>query len=94
MSKVRNDESPTQSGATDLYERLSEQSEDVLDEVCAETWPGGEDEWWAQDGGPLSAFEEHREATFRLVMGELAVICLERSLGRYGGQPAETGASS
>ena len=82
------DQDPIRSAADDLYATLSEHTEDVLDEACSATWPGGEDEWWSQDG-PAADLEAHREATFRRVMAEHAAICLERSLGRYNGSPVE-----
>lgn len=78
------EQDPIRSAADDLYITLSEHTEDALDEACAATWPGGEENWWAQDG-PAEDFETHREATFRRVMAEHAAICLERSLGRYNG---------
>lgn len=83
------EQEPARDAAVAMYERLGDHTEDILDEACAETWPGGEDEWWAQDG-PQSGFEAHREATFRQAMAELAATCLERSLGRYNGSNVES----
>lgn len=78
------DENPTRDAADSLYGTLSEHTDDVLDEACADTWPGGADQWYdvTEDA---AAMEAHREATFRLIMAELASMCLERSLGRYNG---------
>lgn len=82
------DKSPERLAADNLYSLLGEHAEDVLDEACSETWTGGEAEWWSQDGHPED-LERHRETTFRVILGELASLCLERSLGRYEGRASE-----
>lgn len=79
------DNNPVRRAAAGLFDRLSEESEDYLEDAYADTWPGSDDEWNHQDGA-APEFEAHREAIFRGVLAELAAMCLERSLGRVPGE--------
>jgi len=75
-------ETPERRAASALFEILSEESEDALEEAYEETWTNGDylDALEANHPG----LEAHREATFRAVLGELAAMCLERSRGPQG----------
>lgn len=83
---MTDEKSPARAAADQLFDQLSETSEDYLEEAYAATWPGGEDEWIEHDLDNAAAREVHSEATFSAVMAELAAICLERSLGRVNGE--------
>jgi DNA-directed RNA polymerase beta subunit len=92
---VSEDKTPAQQAASHLFDRMSESSEDVLEELWADTWPGGYDAWIDAVTDGDEAVEPFREETFRHVLAELAALCLERSCGRYGGKPVgESGVSS
>jgi hypothetical protein len=80
-----------QKAADALFDRMSEQSEDVLEDMWADTWPGGYEAWIAAVLKGDEVVEPFREETFRHVLAELALLCLERSRGRVGGEPLPAG---
>ena len=60
-------EHPIDSAAESLLHRLSEQTEDVIDDACAELWPDGDEDWWNLP--PLNAPELPRYSFSEHVYG-------------------------
>lgn len=91
MAEGASDRTPAQKAAESLFDRMGDHSEDVLEDLWADVWPGGYDAWMSAvlEGDP--AVEPFRETTFRSVLAELALLCLERSCWRYGGKPVPDG---
>lgn len=84
---------PIEDAAQGLLFRLSEETEDIMDEACSELWPGGWEDWFA---APLNAPElprhSHSEWTYAAVMrrfSELVRAAADAAEKRAGPRPVE-----
>lgn len=84
---------PIDDGAYDLLFRLSEQTEDIMDEVCSELWPEGEDDWFAPPLNapelPRHSFSEHTYAAVMRRFAELILAAAAAAERRGGPRPVE-----
>lgn len=74
-----------------LYSYLAETSEDLLEEYWQDNYPMGYQKYFDDYMDPIKrpGVEHWQEVTYRRVMGELAFMVLERSLGRHEGREVE-----
>lgn len=86
-------EHPIESAAETLVFRLSEQTEDVMDECCADLWPQGPEEWWAYPLGapelPRHSFSEYTYAAVMRRFAQLVVAAADAAEKRAGPRPVE-----
>jgi hypothetical protein len=72
--------------AESLFWHLSEISEDTLEELWADSYPGGSDVWFdwiGSDDCTVEKMEEFQEPIFCKVMLELGNLCIQRGLGHF-----------
>ena len=82
---------PIEGAAGSLLHRLSEQTEDVMDECCADLWPGGDEEWWGSGIEPrqYESFSDHVYGATMRRFAELILAAAEAAEKRAGPRPVE-----
>ena len=82
---------PIESAVASLIHRMSEQTEDIIDECCAELWPGGDEEWWGAviDPRQCESFSDHVYGAAMRRFAELILAAAEAAEKRACPRPVE-----